>query len=664
MRDELERLGRRARFNGQSVTHASDDVPPGEATSEAPAERAWLFCLFSLVLVAALYAPVLGGPFIWDDRLLVGDSQAIRTLDVHRFFTQPFWLGAEGEVRSVAYFRPLVTLSFALDYRLHGDNPGGYHLTNIALHLLGTGLLFSLLRRRHVTVTLSFVLATAWACLPRLTEGAAWISGRTDVMASVLSILALWVYRPRSLPRFVLALVAAFAAILCKESGLAAFAALALLAWYERDRERFPLSRWAFIAGGLLLYAGMRFRASAFTLGDGMPLSPAVRLQTVLEAVGRYALMLLDPLQPRSYMGWVGRPVLPFVLLGAVVLIAVALLARRYRLATPETLAFVVLASVPLVLVLHLTKVPISVVTADRYLYLPAAALVVAGGPALQRLLDARRHLRPLPLLLLVVCSVRSYQRIADYTDDGRFWIEAVRRSPAEAAALGELASVAYRAGCYPEAFELYRRAVSFRDGRSASSLQNAALVAGIMGDHELATKLGDALVKYFPNRPALELRRATIALNGYEFAVARDHANRALSLDASHGPARHFLGLLGEIERGLPAVRSGQAPPGVGLMFDLRAFRYREAKAQLERMLDGQGVDEAALRSGIEFFIAKGDPKDAKPLLERYIARGNVVDAERLEAALQERQSVADNVRQQLIAFQASGDLPQAQTK
>ena len=36
----------------------------------------------------------------------------------------------------------------------------------------------------------------------------------------------------------------------------------------------------------------------------------------------------------------------------------------------------------------------------------------------------------------------------------------------------------------------------------------------------------------------------------------------------------------------------------------------------------------------------------------------------QRLEAALQERQSIADNVRQQLIAIQANGDLPQASTK
>ena len=45
-----------------------------------------------------------------------------------------------------AYFRPLSSLSFALDWELWGTNMWGYHLTNIVLHAGATVAVFALLR--------------------------------------------------------------------------------------------------------------------------------------------------------------------------------------------------------------------------------------------------------------------------------------------------------------------------------------------------------------------------------------------------------------------------------------------------------------------------------------------------------------------------------------
>ncbi len=40
---------------------------------------------------------------------------------------------------------PLTWLSHMLDYQLYGSNAGGHHVTNLALHVLNTLLLFALL---------------------------------------------------------------------------------------------------------------------------------------------------------------------------------------------------------------------------------------------------------------------------------------------------------------------------------------------------------------------------------------------------------------------------------------------------------------------------------------------------------------------------------------
>ena len=44
-------------------------------------------------------------------------------------------------------WHPLVWLSFMFDYQLHGLNAGGYHLTNLILHIMSALLLFWLFNR-------------------------------------------------------------------------------------------------------------------------------------------------------------------------------------------------------------------------------------------------------------------------------------------------------------------------------------------------------------------------------------------------------------------------------------------------------------------------------------------------------------------------------------
>jgi protein O-mannosyl-transferase len=628
-----------------------------EPAPSAEPERPWLLALFALVLTAAVYVQALGGPFIWDDRSLILESAAIREMPWWRFFTQPLWTG--GDVTSAAYYRPLVALSFAVDYRLHGENSGGYHLTNLLLHLGASALLFALLRRRGVGLPLTFALTTGWALLPRLTEGAAWISGRADVMAALFTLAAWWLYRPRaSVARWTVACAAASLALASKETGLAAFAALATALWQERDPRppaRF-VRRCLILALPLAAYAGLRSGAGALGTGESLRLGPLLRAQTVLEAIGRYAWMLIDFLQPRSYLGWLGRPHLGFVVLGALTLVGLGLALRHWRGVANGTGPLLACAAVSLLLVSHVVPLPIAVVTADRYLYLPSAALLLAGAVALERTARARRWLMPAALGVLVAGGVRSFQRIGDYTDEAQFWAAAVEHAPEQPLAVAELGSVAYRAGCFPEALGLYRRALTLDDRRSSIPLENAALLAAVNGEHALARELGERLLQAFPGRPELELRRATVALTALELDTATAHARRALQLAPSSEAARSFLVLLPEVREQLSTVRAGKASASEALSLALRTLRFQEAASALARLLEEPPTDGSALRDGLEFFVAKADPSVAAPLLKRYRASVGDGDGVRLETALAERMAAAENVRAQLRSLSARG--------
>jgi tetratricopeptide (TPR) repeat protein len=633
---------------------------PREAAGE---QRPWLFYALSLLLVAGLYVQVLGGPFIWDDRPLILEASGIRELNVARFFTQPLW--AEGELASAAYYRPLVSLSFALDYQLHGENSGGYHLTNLIWHLLACGLVFSLLRRRGVALTSSFLLATTWALLPRLTEGAAWISGRADVMAGALTLAALGIYRPNaSALRLGAASVLAFLALSCKEIGLSAFVALGLSVWLHRDAAlgspqavaKPPIRAWLILAAPIVFYAALRGAAGAYGTGETLRLGLLGRAATVAESAGRYVWMLVDFVEPKSYLGWLGRPHYGYVALGLLALAGSALLARRWRSLARDTWPWLVTAALPLLLVSHLLPLPISVVAADRYLYLPSAALLLAGAPWLEQQLQLRRALVAALLALLLACGARSFERVGDYTDEARFWGAAVEESPEQALAFAELGSVAYRAGCFADALVVYKKALAVGDGRSSVPLENAALLAAINGEHALGAELGDRLLRAFPGRPELELRRATVALSALELDRAKRHAERALELDRRFVAAQSFVELVREVADTRAALEAGKATPSEALSLEVRALRFPEAGALLKRMLDDPRADSEALHDGVELFVAKGDPREAAPLLERYLARPDAKDVERLQLALAERQLTAQNVRERLRALAARG--------
>jgi len=148
-----------------------------------------------LVLNAAVwlvYARTIDGPFVWDDDSTIEGNESIKTL----------WplLNSSGEpspLQPSAFTpvsaRPLVNLSFALNYYFGGLNPPGYRVVNIGIHLLASLLLWALVygtlqldffagRFARVAGPLSFAAALVWALHPLNTESVVYLTQRTESM--------------------------------------------------------------------------------------------------------------------------------------------------------------------------------------------------------------------------------------------------------------------------------------------------------------------------------------------------------------------------------------------------------------------------------------------------------------------------------------------------
>jgi len=91
-------------------------------------------------------------------------------------------------------WNPLVWLSFMFDYQLHGLNAGGYHVTNLILHILSILLLFWLFNRMTKTIWQSAFVAALFALHPLHVESVVWISERKDVLSAFFWMLTLCLY--------------------------------------------------------------------------------------------------------------------------------------------------------------------------------------------------------------------------------------------------------------------------------------------------------------------------------------------------------------------------------------------------------------------------------------------------------------------------------------
>ena len=131
---------------------------------------------------------------------LIASARVESAADLGEAFTEPLMANTRFEEVGL-FYRPLSTLSFALDYALWGFDPAGYHLTNLLLHgvtaVLAAVTLASLTDRRGA----GYLGGLLFAIHPLTAEVIPVVGRRQDVLmtAFLLGALVLLVRASRSL---------------------------------------------------------------------------------------------------------------------------------------------------------------------------------------------------------------------------------------------------------------------------------------------------------------------------------------------------------------------------------------------------------------------------------------------------------------------------------
>jgi hypothetical protein len=149
----------------------------------------FLVVMLLILAILAVYWPVQHYSFIdFDDQVYVTDNRAVRE--------GLTWGGMVWALKSLdaGFWQPLTWLSLMADYSLFGLNAGGYHWTNLLLHVAATLLLYSVLRQMTGAFWRSLFVAALFALHPLHVEPVAWIAARKDVLSAFFWMLTMQAY--------------------------------------------------------------------------------------------------------------------------------------------------------------------------------------------------------------------------------------------------------------------------------------------------------------------------------------------------------------------------------------------------------------------------------------------------------------------------------------
>ncbi len=162
----------------------------------APSSKIWAAAGLLVVAVGAAYANSFHGPFVFDDTPSIVENQSIRNLGSAQV------LAAPPDAITTAG-RPVVNLSLAINYAIGGLAVEGYHVFNLAIHILAALALFGLVRRILLLPTLSakfgaaatglaLAVAMPWAVHPLQTESVTYIVQRAEAMVGLFYFLTIY----------------------------------------------------------------------------------------------------------------------------------------------------------------------------------------------------------------------------------------------------------------------------------------------------------------------------------------------------------------------------------------------------------------------------------------------------------------------------------------
>lgn len=433
--------------------------------------KTWFLYLVIIIVGLLVYVQTVGFNFVYlDDNALILDRAKFLASWLN--FWPAFKIDVFSSAGSAAYYRPLYTISYLIDFQIGAADPWIYHFTNVIFHLAASLLLFSFLLKLKIKPLFAWILALLFVVHPALVGAVAWIPGRNDLILAVwvLASLICWINflddyhfrRFQSALWFGAHLIFFALALLTKELALVLpivfFFYLRLL-----SREKITIRKWLMIILSWLALISVWWwlKKLAFTFG----------LSLVDQQVWRNFLTNLP-----AVLVYLGKMVLPVNLsvlpvlanstkiYGLIVFLAILVLIwfNRRKLESQFWFGLVWFWLFLLPSLIWLDQRGSAFLALDHRIYLPLIGLIILLS-GIKSIYSFSWRTKPqiitIVLILLIFASLTVWQS-RKYQDRLTFWINAVKDSPDSALAHKNLGAMYYLDGFLNKAALEYNQAL------------------------------------------------------------------------------------------------------------------------------------------------------------------------------------------------------------
>lgn len=414
----------------------------------APTASAWLgrspafwhtvACITLAVMAAGTFSNVLNNQFVsYDDWFLVEENTRIRSLGPGNVAGMLLYRSSHGA------WQPLRVLSYAVDYTVWGLDPFGYHLTNLVLHTANVLLVYLvmlwLLRRRP----LAWLGAAAWAVHPVQVESVAWVSGRRDVLYGFFFLLSFltFVWGERRYRRgrswawlFGLSLGCLLLSLLSKPSAVMLPPLLVLaIVLFEESREPLWQRLAVVVPHGLVAAAVAAAQywcaAQAKVVKSRVIGEQLASMPWTFATYWKLAFLPVHLATPHSRVPLTWKTDAQVIVVCALVWIGVTLV--LWKASSRRTVALFCLGWWYLVLLPVSNLVPLSMLVAERYLYIPLLGVCALGADIVGTVWRRRPWLVSLCVAaILALLVARTHTRSPVWYDGRSFWRDGVSKWP------------------------------------------------------------------------------------------------------------------------------------------------------------------------------------------------------------------------------------------
>ena len=438
-----------------------------------------LHLILILFAVVSIFGKSIFFDFVWDDKVLLLGQDVYKNFNIKKILLSP--------ANNLEYL-PVRDLSYALDYLIWGQNPLGFHLTNIILYFINalfiyfmtleiTSLLFSV-KQDKTTIpfqTIAFFTTILFVVHPIHIEAVSFITCRNVLLSGLFFFLSCFFYlrflKDETNPKnryWVAALFCYVLALFSKATSIILPLILLLFSVFikkERLKKKLMLIPFFIISGATFLLFKTVATQAKLIIQDQMIVFGALNISSKIAVASQIPFFYLKKILVPwgfsvNYMPKFTRAIVNLPVISAMLALALIVgIGIIFRKTYPEILFAQCWFLIALVPVLNFFVT--SVVVADRYVYLSSYAFFYFLTFLMYNLHNKipRNWILVFFVLIITAWSFLAVKRNDVWKSNKTLWENTIRVSPDAITTYHNLGSLYFNENNYDKAFNLFEKA-------------------------------------------------------------------------------------------------------------------------------------------------------------------------------------------------------------